>query len=624
MRSPAELDDVRWSRLGNALGPAEDVPKLIRVLYGDDAEAADEALYDLFDYLHHQGAISRASGPAVPFLAHAALHAPGRRDKVLVLLAVLAGHDPSALAPPRRPRIGSAAAFAELRAELRAVLPELLPCLEDPDRGVRRAALRTVAAVADLVRDELRSLVVERVETLYADDPVPAVRADALVVLDRFGRAPESLDSPLPQVRLAAAQLAAERSGPPYAAELVAVFTEDGAEPDFGEDDHPWSGTATQEQRITALLAGDPDAGLGVAARWIAAGDIGSRGSWLAGRVAEKWRDREHEVLELSLAALPHTSKPASLLRTIAYWVECLPEPDAALRDGLHRYATTADDETAEPALHALVNARDPRALDLVLSRPTGRLIAAAARRFPEAGDRLVPLIRRELAAGATAGDGTALIQALAPLGAAAHAALPELADCLRTGRAAVAAARRLGVDGENTPEITGLLLDATRSGRALSRTVAAVAHFRVTGDPETALLTYQEVLSSGGGQPYSHLIGLEPMGAAAAPLLPLVEFLLERGGPATREGAAEAHLWITGSPDRAVPVLTALAGTTGVGLNALKALAAAGCSPKDLHPALRSYASSPTRLMPDSPRSGQVHPDDELRTVSRLLLAMG
>ncbi|WP_037628183.1 hypothetical protein [Streptomyces aureus] len=622
MRSPAELDDVRWSRLGNALGPAEDVPKLIRVLYGDDEEAADEALHDLFDYLHHQGAISRASGPAVPFLAHAALHAPGRRDKVLVLLAVLAGHDPGALAPPRRPRIGSAAAFAELRAELRAVLPELLPCLGDPDRGVRRAALRTVAAVADLVRDELRSLVVERVEALYADDPVPAVRADALVLLDRFGRAPESLDSPLPQVRLAAAQLAAERSGPPYAAELVAVFTEDGAEPDFGEDDHPWSGTATQEQRITALLAGDPDAGLGVASRWIAAGDIGSRGSRLAGKVAEKWRDREREVLELSLAALPHTSQPASLLRTIAYWVECLPELDATLRDGLHRYATTADDKTAEHALHALVNARDPRALDLVLSRPAARLIAAAARCFPEAGDRLVPLIRRKLAAGA--GDGTALIQALAPLGAAARAALPEVVDCLRTGRAAVAAARRLGVDGENTPEITGLLLDATRSGRALPRTVAAVAHFRLTGDPEAALLTYQDVLSSGGSQPYHHLIDLEPMGAYAAPLLPLVEFLLERGGRATREGAAEAHLWITGSPDRAVPALTALADTTGVGLNALKALAAVGCSPKELHPALRSYASSPERLMPDSPRTGLKHGDDELRTVSRRLLAMG
>ncbi|MFH8395340.1 hypothetical protein [Streptomyces sp. NPDC018036] len=618
MRSPAELDDVRWSELTHAYGPADDVPELIRALYGDDEEAASEAVHEFHGNIYHQRTIYEASAPAVPFLAHAALHAPGNREDLLMLLAVLADHDTAAVGSPRW--YGSD--IAAICAELRAVLPELLPCLGDPERGVRRAALRTVASVADLLPEETRALAVGRVEALYAGDPVPAVRADALVVLNLFGPVLEPLDSPLAEVRLAAAQLAAKRNGPPYAPELVTVFAEDGADPDPGEDEFPWPDTSTRKERLTGLLTREPDAALTVAARWIAAGDTGSRGSWLAGGVAERWRDREREVLDLLLAALAHQGRPASLLRTIGYWVERLPEPDAALRDALHERAR-ADGETAEPALLALVRSRDPRALDLVLDRPGARLLAAAAWHFPEAADRLIPVIRRELAAGATGNDGIALVQALTPFGTAARAAQPELIDCLGTRRAAIVAARRLGANGVRTPEITDLLLDATRGSDFSLRASAAVAHHRLTGDPDTALRTYETLLSS-QGQTHWYLSGLEPMGPAAAPLLPLIEPLLEAGHDWTRTAAAEAHHWITGSPDRAVPVLAAVAGPTPVGLSALRALVATGRSPKDLHPALHAYIASPERLITDTPVSGQDHADDELRTLSRVLLAMG
>lgn len=84
---------------------------------------------------------------------------------------------------------------------------------------------------------------------------------------------------------------------------------------------------------------------------------------------------------------------------------------------------------------------------------------------------------------------------------------------------------------------------------------------------------------------------------------------------------AAEAHHWITGSPDRAVPVLVELIGPTPVGLRALKALAATRQVPEELHPTLRSFAFSPLRLLNDSPLSGQDHPDEELRTLARMLI---
>ncbi|WP_406177036.1 hypothetical protein [Streptomyces sp. NBC_00996] len=621
MKSPAELDNVQWHALTHAYGSAEDVPELIRALYQDDEETAGEAIYELYGNIHHQGTVYPASAPAVPFLAHAARHAPGKRDELLMLLAVLADHDPAYVDSPRWP--GSS--VAAICAELCRVLPDLLPCLRDAERGVRRAALRVVAAVAELLPAELRASVVAEVDGLYTTDPVPAVRADAMVVLARFGRETAALDSPLPEVRLAAAMLGAERSGPPYPAELVDFIAEDGAEPDPGDDDFPWSGTSTQEEQLTRLLTRDPVAGLAVAARWIAAGDLGSRGSWLAQEIAETWRDQEPEVLDLLLAALPHQKDARALagrLRTIGHWIEHLPEPGADLRDALHRYAG-ADDETAEPALLALVRSRDPRAPELVLRRPSAQLLAAAARHFPEAADELIPVIRRELAAGATGNTGIALVGALAPFGAAARRAQPELVDCLKTGRAAIVAARQLGLIGIQTQEITDLLCNAAQSTDSSLSAAAAVAHYQLTGNASAALRAFEELLSA-RGQTHWYLSSLQPLGSAAAPLLPFIEPLLGAGYEWTRMAAAEAHHWITGSTDRAVPVLVELVGPTPVGLRALKALAATGHVPQALSPTLRSFFFSPLRLLTDSPLSGQGHPDEELRTLARTLLAAG
>ncbi|MFC9331068.1 hypothetical protein [Kitasatospora sp. NPDC057015] len=618
MRPPVDLDHVRWQDLTHAYGCAEDVPDLIRALYREDEEVADEAIYELYGNIHHQGTVYAASAPAVPFLAHAALHAPGRHDELLMLLAVLADHDPADVDSPHWP--GSP--VAAVCAELCRVLPNLLPCLEDGERTVRRAALRVVAVVAELLPVELRATVVARLDVMYATDPVSVVRADAVVALARLGQERAALESPLPDVRLAAAVLAVERSEPPYRAELVEIIAEDGTEPDPGDDDFPWSGTTTRDAQLTHMLTRDPDACLSVAARWIAAGDLGTRGSWLAERTAETWRDREPEVLDLLLTALPHQTDARALaarLRTIGHWIECLPAPHSGLRDTLHRYADT-EDETAGAALLALVHSRDPRALDLVLHRPGARLLEAAARHYPQAADRLVPAIRRELARGATGNEGIALVRALESSGTAARRAQPELVDCLRDRRAAIVAARQLGLNGVPTQETVDLLRDAMRSTDPSLRAAAAAAHYRLTGDADSALRTFRELLT-GSGQTHWYLSSLEPLGGSAAPLLPLVEPMLE-AGQWTRFAAAEAHHWITGNPERAVPVLAELVGPTPVGLRALGALAVTGRFPEELRPTLRGFAFSPLRMLADSPYSGQGHPDGELRTLARTLLA--
>ncbi|MFJ9942727.1 hypothetical protein [Streptomyces erythrochromogenes] len=617
MRSTAELDHVHWHDLTHAYGPAEDVPELIRALYADDDDTADEAIHELYGTIHHQGTVYPASAPAVPFLAHAVLHAPGRRDELPMLLAVLADHDPQDTESPSW--TGSSA--AAICAEVVRVLPDLLPCLGDAERAVRRAALRVVAAVADRLPAEARATAERRVEEAYATDPVAAVRADALVVLDRFGREPQAFDSPLPEVRLAAAVLAAERSGPPYEKRLVDVLAADGAEPDPGDDDFPWAGTSSQEDRLTDLLTRDVDAGLTAAARWIAAGDPGARGSRLGRQIAETWRDREAEVLALMLAALPHqrdTRASAHCLTTIGEWIERLPEPGADLRDALYDHARR-EEETAAPALLALVRSRDPRSLKLVLRDPGPETLAAAASCFPEAADRLIPAIRRTLAAGATGNGAIALIGALAQYGAAARQAQPELLDCLRTRRAAVVAARQIGRGGVVTAEITSLLHEAAQSTDSSLRAAAAVAHHRLTGEAEPALRVFEGLLAP-QGPVHWHLSSLQPLGSAAAPLLPLIEPLLTARYEWTRMAAAEAHHQVTGSPERAVPILADLVGPTPVGLCALKALAAIGEVPDELRPTLRSFASSPLRLLSAMPFA-HVHPDEELRTLARTLL---
>ncbi|MBK6019459.1 hypothetical protein, partial [Streptomyces sp. MBT53] len=246
---------------------------------------------------------------------------------------------------------------------------------------------------------------------------------------------------------------------------------------------------------------------------------------------------------------------------------------------------------------------------------------AAAARRFPEAADQLIPVIRRELATGATGNEGIALVGALAPFGARARQALPELIACLQTRRAAIVAARHLGANGIATRETTDLLCEAVQSSDLALRAAAAVAHYQLTGNVDLALCTFEGLLS-GTGQTHGYLSALEPMGSAAAPLLPFIEPLLGAGYEWTRLAAAEALLWITGSPDRAVPILAELVGPTPAGLRALKALAATDQAPEELRPTLHSFAFSPLRLIHDSPLSGQDHPDEELRILARTLLA--
>ncbi|MFJ5229108.1 hypothetical protein ACIQBJ_04320 [Kitasatospora sp. NPDC088391] len=616
MKSPDMLDGVDWGALTHAYGSADDLPELIRGLYGEEPAAVEEARHELVGAICHQGSVHPASAAAVPFLVHAARHAPLRRDHLLVLLFLMAEHDPELLAS----RHWAASDTAAVCRELCLALPELLPCLDDPAAEVRQAALRVVAAVADLLPEPRRAELAVRATDLHGTDPAAEVRADALVLLDRLGRPLSAPDHPLAPVRAVSALLAAERHGPPYPAGAVAALAAEG--PDAAPE-MLWPVTGSTEQHRTDLLTQDPDAALTVAARWIADGDRGTRGSWLAEAVVETWRDREADVLGLLHAALPHHAEdPSVRLRVLAHWIDHLPAPDARLRDTLFGHAAAG----ADTALLGLVRARAPRALALLADRPGPELLAEAARLLPAEAVR--PLVLRQLADRTDPFRTGMLLEALDP---ADGAALPVLTACLREGRAAVEAARALGRTGRATPEAVDLLRRATPEAvdllrRATAdpdqalRAAAAAAHHRLTGDTALALPVFAELL--GLRHPAFQLRELARLGPAAAPLLPLVEPLLAARDH-VRLAAATAHHRLTGDAAAALPVLTGLLRPDGLGLDALRALTAVGRLPDGARPAVRALAFSPHRLVPDHPLSptGGGHADREARTLALALL---
>ncbi|MGW4806976.1 hypothetical protein [Kitasatospora sp. NPDC004272] len=310
------------------------MPGLLAALYGEDPAAVDEAEYELVGAVCHQGSVYSASAAAVPFLAHAVRHAPLReaRQQAVALLFLMAEHEPEEAGAPRR----ADGATAAVCAELCRVLPDLLPCLADPDQETRQLALRLLASVADVLPAARRAGLVELLTGVFEADAAPAVRADALLALDRFGVRLAFLESPFAEIRQVSAVLAADRHGPPYPAGAVEVFAADGPS---GGPGPLWPVTGEPAEHLTRLLRRDPDAALAVAGRWIAAGDEGGHGSRLAERVVEGWRDREAEVLDLVPAALPHhRDDPAPRLRTAAHWIEHLRTPPAALLDALHAH----------------------------------------------------------------------------------------------------------------------------------------------------------------------------------------------------------------------------------------------------------------------------------------------
>ncbi|MFC8080106.1 hypothetical protein ACFUN8_31780 [Streptomyces sp. NPDC057307] len=129
----ADLDAQPWAEREHAYGSADDVPDQLRALASDDAEEAEEALYELYGNIVHQGSVYEATAHAVPYPARLAAAGVRPADMLLLLGFIAESED------ERSDTSGAC------RAAVTAQLPLILPLIESADTSVRQAAVWAAA-----------------------------------------------------------------------------------------------------------------------------------------------------------------------------------------------------------------------------------------------------------------------------------------------------------------------------------------------------------------------------------------------------------------------------------------------------------------------------------------------
>ncbi|MFE9293839.1 hypothetical protein [Streptomyces niveus] len=129
----ADLDTQPWADREHAYGSADDVPGQLRALASDDAEEAEEALYELYGNIVHQGSVYEATAHAVPYPARLAAAGIRPADMLVLLGCVAESEDERSDTP------------GACRAAVTAQLPLILPLIESADTSVRQAAVWAAA-----------------------------------------------------------------------------------------------------------------------------------------------------------------------------------------------------------------------------------------------------------------------------------------------------------------------------------------------------------------------------------------------------------------------------------------------------------------------------------------------
>ena len=126
------VSEGEWGAVHHAYGPATDVPgQFAAVIVGDD-ETRDDAWWDLWGNIHHQGTIYEATAPAVPILlALAAWREHPDRAQALLMLREIA------------------AAPGELRSAVAAGAAPILDGWRSEPPDVQRALLWLLSVDAD-------------------------------------------------------------------------------------------------------------------------------------------------------------------------------------------------------------------------------------------------------------------------------------------------------------------------------------------------------------------------------------------------------------------------------------------------------------------------------------------
>ncbi|WP_329080684.1 hypothetical protein [Streptomyces niveus] len=590
------IDDIDWSALTHAYGPADDIPALLRAAGSPDAARRDPALDELISSLCHQGSIYPATAAAVPFIARLALEGPGDRLRLMWLLHGAAE--------------GSGPEYQEVRRAVAVALPALLGLAADEDPAVRRAMVWTVAA-CEAASLPLLPLLRARLEEERDAD----VRADLVTALGLLDVSPETsgararalLSAPEPPVRRAAATDLLRTAPLPLPPDLVesALDAHEAAPAD--ETWHPWPDSY---RPLMERLLDDPDAALRAVAR----------GLPLAWELTEVWRDRESDVLPWLAAAAVDAEELCRVARVGAALAGGQPAP------WLAPHLVSDDPAVRVAATLVAVRLRVPGAIGLVL-----RLMDE----LPEesATLQLTPM----------SSPGMAVTAALEVFGAAAEPVARRIADRPRTEWVdalrdfPALAAGHVDELVRLLPASAGVLAalgPAAGPGAARALRVraeagdlaAALALARVTDETGPALDVVRGLPDPLARRTAAVEVAAE-LGPPAAQLLPLVAERLTAPNRDSRADAAAAIWRVTGRTHDTAPVIAdQLARSSRANqphLGALRALTAMRLLPAVARTAVEHIAFSPRRIVSGSPCVATPHPDLTARELARGLLAL-
>ncbi len=191
-------DEIPWERFPHFYGPGEEIPGRLKTLALEDSEAADRALRELWNHLHHQGSTIAVGALAVPFLLRiAATGVQALRASILCLVAEIGrcqhfgdGTREGLLQVAEDPLHMEGTTMCPTNWTIQAArdaitddLHLLFPLLSDPDPDVRSAtAFVLAAATGEYPR--VSSILHRRLAV--EDDPV--VRVSLILAIAQLAR----------------------------------------------------------------------------------------------------------------------------------------------------------------------------------------------------------------------------------------------------------------------------------------------------------------------------------------------------------------------------------------------------------------------------------------------------
>ncbi|MDG9715446.1 HEAT repeat domain-containing protein [Streptomyces sp. DH24] len=493
------LDSHPWSTFSHAYGSAEDLPDVLRALAGADAEAAREALSELYGSVLHQGTVYSASAEAVPFLAAIAV-AGHRTEDVLTLLGGMAeSEDEHGVAP------------GAVRAAVAGQLPLLLPLLGAAAPRVRQAAAWAVSHTR--VTAALPAL-----RGRWEEEADPLVRAEVLTGMSRLdpalgaATAATVLDPAAPaELRLAAVLACLDAAVPwtgTHRAAMLSLLPADPLVADRLDLDRNEPLAAV----VDLLLGRDRDADREAAVDLLdtalrdGRAEVRAEALWAADRACMLSRSAPRRLVPALVAAAADDEAVvavASLLGRLG----TAAAPAAPVLVPLAGRNPGEDDDLADRVLAALVRVAPDEGAPL-LARGLGRRPRAldAAAGFPSPADAAFPYddellhaVRQRLARpeALSGNEPWQLTNLLAGWGVRAAPALPQLYAALPRfpGQAARAIA---SVAGECAPDERARAATALRSAAESGSLPAAKGLYDLTGEPGLLLDLLERDLRQG------------------------------------------------------------------------------------------------------------------------------